>query len=408
MNKKIFGLAIFTVFLLSFISMIPLNNAQVVGSGSINSGLIVYYRFDESSGTSISDSSGNNYITTVNSGLWQNGFYGNSLNFDGSNTYIRNLNSNINVFSSDFSLFLRFKTSNINVSYASLFSGASTINQYNQQITLGTDNNLGRIRLFVRNDSGGSNSVGCHTPYLNNNIWYNIGIVHTGSLFILYLNGYQVSNVSFSNLGTLTLNSLSIGEIYRNLGAEGRFLGNIDDFRVYNRALSTSEILTLYQGFPITISNDVGSTVSPNSTVFVGVDQSLLISVNALPNYVSWSQYFDNQIVSPSSTYLLNNVESSHTFYVTSQYIGGNSQIINNNNNFDYNYIIFVVLFLVSVILCIKRIPILGLSLGFFTIILSGLVFMNDINIGKYFTYLLILVSFSCMVINGLDVRRKK
>lgn len=74
----------------------------------------------------------------------------------------------------------------------------------------------------------------------------------------------------------------------------------------------------------------------------------------------------------------------------------------------EFNGIIFLVILIINIILCIKRIPILGLSVGFFTILLSGAIFFNDVNINVFFTYFLIVIGFSCMIINGLDVRRKK
>lgn len=74
----------------------------------------------------------------------------------------------------------------------------------------------------------------------------------------------------------------------------------------------------------------------------------------------------------------------------------------------DFNLIIFVILLVVNIMLCIVKIPILGLSIGFFTIILTGSIFMNDSIINVYFSYLLIIIGFACMLINGLDIRRKK
>jgi hypothetical protein len=74
----------------------------------------------------------------------------------------------------------------------------------------------------------------------------------------------------------------------------------------------------------------------------------------------------------------------------------------------DFNEIIFIVLIIVNIVLCIKKVPILGFSVGFFTMLLSGSIFLNDININVYFSYFLIIIGFSCMVINGLDFRRKK
>ena len=74
----------------------------------------------------------------------------------------------------------------------------------------------------------------------------------------------------------------------------------------------------------------------------------------------------------------------------------------------DFNSLMFVILLVVNIMLCIVKMPILGLSLGMFTIVLTGSLFMGDSMINVYFSYFLIVIAFSCMIINGLDFRRKK
>lgn len=74
----------------------------------------------------------------------------------------------------------------------------------------------------------------------------------------------------------------------------------------------------------------------------------------------------------------------------------------------DFNSLVFIILLVANIILCIKKVPILGLAIGFMTIILCGAIFIDSIIINIYITYLLIIIGFSCMLINGLDFRRKK
>jgi hypothetical protein len=74
----------------------------------------------------------------------------------------------------------------------------------------------------------------------------------------------------------------------------------------------------------------------------------------------------------------------------------------------DFNALIFVILLVANIILCIRTVPILGLVLGFLTMVLTGMVFMNSVIIDLYFSYVLLVIGFSCMIINGLDFRRKK
>jgi hypothetical protein len=50
----------------------------------------------------------------------------------------------------------------------------------------------------------------------------------------------------------------------------------------------------------------------------------------------------------------------------------------------------------------------LSFVFGFLTVTITGALFINDPMINVYFSYLLIVVAFSSMIINGLDFRRKK
>lgn len=73
----------------------------------------------------------------------------------------------------------------------------------------------------------------------------------------------------------------------------------------------------------------------------------------------------------------------------------------------DLNSLIFVILLVANIILCIRKVPILGFALGFLTMVLTGAVFFNDVIISIYFSYTLIIIGFTCMLINGLDFRSK-
>lgn len=77
--KKTLTLLIIAVLAASLFA--SLASAQIVGSGSIDSGLVGYWRLDENINTVVYDSSPNLINgSTVNYPYWVNGIYGNSLN----------------------------------------------------------------------------------------------------------------------------------------------------------------------------------------------------------------------------------------------------------------------------------------------------------------------------------------
>jgi len=74
----------------------------------------------------------------------------------------------------------------------------------------------------------------------------------------------------------------------------------------------------------------------------------------------------------------------------------------------DFNLVIFVILLVANIMLCIVKSPMFAFAFGFISLAITGLVFMNNVNIGVYFSLLLIFVAFASMIINGIDFRRKK
>ncbi len=83
---------------------------------------------------------------------------------------------------------------------------------------------------------------------LNKNTWYHIvGVLVPGASMKIYINGVeQTGNMAYGSLPAgIAVNDQSI-LIGNDHDAEGTFDGGIDDIRIYNRALSESEIGELY------------------------------------------------------------------------------------------------------------------------------------------------------------------
>lgn len=75
--------------------------------------------------------------------------------------------------------------------------------------------------------------------------WTHVAIVHTGTGYQFYVAGAASANITNSNNVTPSVASTTIG--WTASGSE-YFAGNIDDVRVYSRALSSAEITTLSTG----------------------------------------------------------------------------------------------------------------------------------------------------------------
>ena len=80
------------------------------------------------------------------------------------------------------------------------------------------------------------------------NKWSHVAITYDGNTLKLFINGsLSSSKTSGLVLNTLSSSGISIGESYNANGFWNPFNGKIDEVAIYSRALSASEINSLYK-----------------------------------------------------------------------------------------------------------------------------------------------------------------
>lgn len=209
--------------------------AQVAGGA----GLVAAYNFDENSGTTLTDRSGNGNTGTLTNGpSWVTGKNGTALSFDGSNDYV-----NITSSSS-----LNFGTGDFTVEY---WANRPTLSGVADLGKLATGSNGWRI---YSSESGrltlgfqGSNEDYSNSAALQVNTWQYVTVTRSSGVIKLYVNGVDVTAYA-PNIGDVTnTTALTLGtSAAPPIGAGSQFFGRVtlDDLRLYNRALSASEIQT--------------------------------------------------------------------------------------------------------------------------------------------------------------------
>jgi uncharacterized protein (TIGR02145 family) len=121
-----------------------------------------------------------------------------------------------------------------------------------------------RIVLMWGNDNGRNtySSVMSEANTISLNQWYHIAVNFSNSILKIYVNGKEVkSTMSYSNQGgsfisnayvnsqvnfSQDINSSRIGVVTTSGVNDGYYNGKIDEFRVYDRALTEAEISYLY------------------------------------------------------------------------------------------------------------------------------------------------------------------
>ena len=194
-------------------------------------GLVAYYPFDEISGATATDASGyNNHANAVNGAIWVSGRVNGALLFDG-------INDGLNLTN-----LASLGTGNTPHTIASWVRIDSLPQLRAWVLLLGKEGTGAHHWLLNSNGVSqlGSWSGNQAQPTLPVGIWKHIALTFDGSTLKVYIDGSLVTttNASF-NLAGLPLTAAS-----PHLG-ESAFKGALDELRIYNRALSASEVGSL-------------------------------------------------------------------------------------------------------------------------------------------------------------------
>jgi PKD repeat protein len=208
--------------------------------GQAPSGLVAAFGFNETTGTTAADGSGTGNAGTVSGATWTTGGkYGGALSFDGVNDWVTVADSNSLDLTTGMTVEAWVKPATINGWETVLMKESSSSYGYG----LYADNNgndVGQTRRPAAWIVQSGNYFGAEgTSQLSTNTWTHLAATYDGSTLRLYVNGTQASSVSRSGSIDTTSGALRIGG--NNIWGEW-FNGLIDEVRVYNRALSATEI----------------------------------------------------------------------------------------------------------------------------------------------------------------------
>ncbi len=213
--------------------------SQPQGTGRLDSGLAGYWKLDDGSGTSATDSSTNaNTGTLTNGPTWGTGQIGGGVNFDGTDDYI----STAGVILS---------TTDVSQPHTvSQWIKTSSLSTYNVFFSQYTCCGAGRF-IFMTSSDGcvyykkSWVNLTSSTKSVADNQWHHIVFVKTGNgagQLQLYIDGVANGTPGTDN------------EVFQNapveIGRDSRvdsFTGSIDEVRIYNRALSADEVSQLYR-----------------------------------------------------------------------------------------------------------------------------------------------------------------
>jgi len=285
------------------------NNSIVesVLGGANMTGNVLLMHMNEASATNntkITDSSGlgNNGTLILNSTLQNatniSGKFGNAISFDGVDDYVNISDSNSLDLTTDLSISLWVKLSSIkNSGFVLRSTNGYAFYMYS----------TGKVG-FGKNgvDEIQSNSI------LAINTWYHVTATHTGGVSKIYINGVEDKSGATNDFSALTT-SILIGT---NPGDINGWVlnGSIDEVAVYNRSLSTTEILNQYKRGALSLNLSIRSC---DDSICSGETFAAISNTNPQSLSLSQNRYFqyNTTLFTENTTYTpqLFNITISYT-----------------------------------------------------------------------------------------------
>ncbi len=239
---------------------------------------VAAYAFNEGTGTTAGDASGNGRTGTLTSATWTTaGKFGGALSFDGSSAHVTVADAAP----------LHLAAAMTLEAWVNPSAAAVGVPSWQVLIYKGSDNYVlalpyGSTTPTAGGTVGGGLAIVTSPNALPANTWAHVAVTYDGAMVRLFVNGSQVdSHAASGPIGTAST-PLEIGG---SLVDSGAFAGLIDEVRVYNTALTPAQIQT-DMITPIASNTDTQVPSAPTTLVVTAVSTTQLA--------LTWAPSTDN------------------------------------------------------------------------------------------------------------------
>jgi len=233
-----------------------------------------WLKFDETSGVSAADATGNNWNGTLVGGpTWSAGKLNNAVNLSGSTQYVTLPTGVVN------SLTTCTISTWVNLTSTSRWQrifdfGSGTTNYMFLSPRNGAND---RVRFAIRTPSVGEQIIdGAAT--LPTGSWQHVAVVLNGSTGTLYVNGVQVGQNTGMTLTPSSLGSTNLNYIGKAQFPDPYLAGAVDDFRIMGQALTAQQIAAL-----------ANPPAAPTSLIVTRGDASVSLNWGAVTGALSYN-----------------------------------------------------------------------------------------------------------------------
>jgi fibronectin type 3 domain-containing protein len=266
----------------------PYSGTASATTSAIPTGLVAAYAFGEGSGPTTTDASGSGNNGTLNGATWTTaGQYGNAIVFNGSTNYVDLGNASTLQLSGSATWSAWVKASANPADDGQIIAKSNSASGWQFK----TSPDTGPHRFAIALSGPGNQWVQRNSTIIRQlNTWYHVAAVFNASARTLdvYVNGVLDNGVLDGTIpGSLSGSGVN-ANIGRRTGNTGYpFAGVIDEVRVYNRALSASEIAA-------DMNTPVGGTAPGDTQAPTAPGTPSLTVVSSTQINLSWAASTDD------------------------------------------------------------------------------------------------------------------
>lgn len=235
-------------------------------TASINSGLVGFWPLTDGSGGVAVDLSTGGNDGTLTGGSWATSAIGTALEYDG--TIVENVSCSSGYdFSTGTVSFWVYADSTTTGGIGLVGNGSGSDYDWMSYLTgNGTD-----LRFYKKNGSGASESSTTTTVAANQ--WNYVAMTKTGTSVVIYVNGVQSNTLTLVDSTIRNTLNFRINTVW----SSASLVGLLQNVRVYNRALTATEVAELYS-VPWTGTDYVAQNLTPDTPIAMGVDPNHSLS----------------------------------------------------------------------------------------------------------------------------------
>jgi fibronectin type 3 domain-containing protein len=225
-------------------------SSNTPGGESANSGqatpsrVRTYLKFNETGGVTASDATGNGRNgTLVNGPLWTEGKFGNAVDLDGTNDHVTLPAGVVNGLT-NFTIAAWVNLDTVsNWSRIFDFGTGTTVNMF----LTPRSGQTGPVRFAITTGGPNGEQRISGTAALPSGAWTHVAVTLNGTTGVLYVNGAEVGRNNAMSLTPSSLGNTTQNYIGRSqYSADPYINGRVDEFRIYNTALSAANVAALY------------------------------------------------------------------------------------------------------------------------------------------------------------------